>query len=195
MASVDDVAAAVLARSGPVTTMKLQKLIYYCQAWHLVRTHQALFADRIEAWPQGPVVPSVYRRHRRRYSVSSWDAGNPDLLTASERDTVAWVLGKYGHMSAESLSKLTHIEPPWRIAREESPGGKGAEEIPQERLRYYYARQVADVESAVSHAAASAAMEGVDLDADWQDELRAVASGECSAAEAVQREIDRVRNS
>ncbi|MFD1046005.1 AMP-binding protein, partial [Kibdelosporangium lantanae] len=118
MASVDDVAAAVLARSGPVTTMKLQKLIYYCQAWHLVRTHQALFADRIEAWPQGPVVPSVYRRHRRRYSVSSWDAGNPDLLTASERDTVAWVLGKYGHMSAESLSKLTHIEPPWRIARD-----------------------------------------------------------------------------
>src|SRR3954462_594180 len=117
MARVDDVAAAVLARSGPVTTMKLQKLIYYCQAWHLVRTNSALFDDRIEAWPQGPVVPSIYRKHRTRYDVSSWPAGDADALSPGEKDTVDWVLGKYGHMSAESLSKLTHIEPPWLIAR------------------------------------------------------------------------------
>jgi uncharacterized phage-associated protein len=69
MARVDDVAAAVLARSGPVTTVKLQKLIYYCQAWHLVRTDSALFDDRIEAWPQGPVVPSIYRKHRTAAEV------------------------------------------------------------------------------------------------------------------------------
>jgi uncharacterized phage-associated protein len=196
MARVDDVAAAVLARSGPVTTMKLQKLIYYCQAWHLVRTNSALFDDRIEAWPQGPVVPSIYRKHRTRYDVSSWPAGDADALSPGEKDTVDWVLGKYGHMSAESLSKLTHIEPPWLIARGPAgPNEKSSEEITKDKLRYYYGRQVADIESAVSHAAASSAMEGVELDADWQDVLRTVASGECSAEEVIQREIDRVRNS
>jgi len=52
-----------------------------------------------------------------------------------------------------------------------------------------------DVESAVSHAVANSAIAGVDLDADWQDVLRTVASGRCSAAEAIQREIERVTKS
>jgi uncharacterized phage-associated protein len=36
MASVHDVAAEVLANGGKMTTWKLQKLVYYCQAWHVV---------------------------------------------------------------------------------------------------------------------------------------------------------------
>ena len=36
MANVDDVAAYILNRQGPMTAMKLQKLCYYSQAWHLV---------------------------------------------------------------------------------------------------------------------------------------------------------------
>jgi uncharacterized phage-associated protein len=196
MANVDDVAAAVLEHTGPVTSMKLQKLIYYCQAWHLVRTDSPLFEDRIEAWPQGPVVPAVYAKHRRRYMVSSWDAGNAKLLDAAERETLSWVLEKYSHLSAESLSKLTHIEPPWRIARGLSaPNEKSSEEISKLMLKYHYARQVADIESAVAHAAASSSMEGVDLDDDWQDVLRSVASSEISASEAIRREIDRVKRS
>jgi uncharacterized phage-associated protein len=196
MANVDDVAAAVLEHTGPVTSMKLQKLIYYGQAWHLVRTDSPLFEDRIEAWPQGPVVPSVYAKHRRRYMVSSWSAGNAKLLDVAERETLSWVLDKYSHLSAESLSKLTHIEPPWRIARGLSaPNEKSSEEIGKLMLKYYYARQIADIESAVAHAAASSSMEGVDLDGDWQDVLRSVASSEISASEAIQREIDRVKRS
>src|SRR5690242_7076625 len=115
MAKVDDVAAAVLGHTGPVSAMKLQKLIYYCQAWHLVRTNRAMFSDRIEAWPQGPVIPAIYRRHRKQYSVSSWGSGDAGRLDDSERETVEWVVDKYSHMSAEALFKLTHIEPPWRI--------------------------------------------------------------------------------
>lgn len=196
MAKVDDVAATILTRTGPVTSMKLQKLIYYSQAWHLVRTDGPLFEDRIEAWPQGPVVPTVFKKHSGKYTVSSWPSGNAKRLTSAERETVSWVLDKYSHLSAESLSKLTHIEPPWRIARGLSgPNEKSSEEITKERLKYFYGRQIADVDSAVAHATASAAMEGVELADDWQEVLRSVASSEMSAAEAIQREIDRVRRS
>ncbi len=194
MANVDDVAAAVLESTGPVTAMKLQKLICYCQAWHLVREDTPLFEDRIEAWPQGPVVPAVYKRHRRQYMITSWSSGIAARLSPAERKTVSWVLGKYSQLSAESLSRLTHIEPPWRIARGIlGPDESSSEEITKQRLKYYYARQISDAESAVAHAAASSSMEGVDLDEDWQDVLRSVASSPSSAAGAIQREIDRVR--
>jgi uncharacterized phage-associated protein len=62
----DEVADAVIclarARQIDITNLKLQKLLYYCQAWSLVFTGQALFAERIEAWVHGPVVPSIFRK-------------------------------------------------------------------------------------------------------------------------------------
>ncbi|HEX4724472.1 MAG TPA: hypothetical protein VH333_18275 [Pseudonocardiaceae bacterium] len=54
-------------------------------------------------------------------------------------------------------------------------------------MRHYYARQLADVESAVAHAAAKSSMEGIDLDDEWQDVLRSVANGSQSAAEAIRQ--------
>ncbi|HEY3607605.1 MAG TPA: type II toxin-antitoxin system antitoxin SocA domain-containing protein [Pseudonocardiaceae bacterium] len=195
MADVDDVAAAILARTSTVTTIKLQKLIYYSQAWHLVRTGEALFEDRIEAWPQGPVILSIYKKHRRKYKVSDWPTGRAQRLDPSERSTLDWVLEKYSHFSAESLSRITHLELPWKTARQElSTSEKSSAEIPVQHMRHYYARQLADVESAVSHAAASSSLEGIDLDEEWQDVLRSVADGSMSAAAAVQQEINRAKH-
>src|SRR5665213_2316970 len=62
LASVDDVAAAILKRTGAIDTFKLQKLVYYCQAWHLVWDGVPLFKARIEAWANGPVVPKLYQQ-------------------------------------------------------------------------------------------------------------------------------------
>jgi hypothetical protein len=104
------------------------------------------------------------------------------------------VLGKYSVFSAGTLSKLTHMEVPWLAARElREPGERSSEEITVERMWHYYGRQVADVETAVTHAAASSALEGVELDQDWQDVLRAVAGGGRSADDAVAQEIERAR--
>ena len=54
--SVFDVAAYILDKLGPISTIKLQKLVYYCQAWSLVWDEEPLFSERIEAWVNGPVV-------------------------------------------------------------------------------------------------------------------------------------------
>ncbi len=45
-----------------LTNLRLQKLLYYAQAWSLAMRDKPLFDDRIEAWPSGPVVPSVFDR-------------------------------------------------------------------------------------------------------------------------------------
>lgn len=194
LADAHDVAAAILGRTGRVTTMKLQKLVYYAQAWQLVFHGTPLFRDRIEAWSEGPVTRVLSDAHRGRYAVDSWPRGDARNLTREEVATVHWVLAQYSHFSAESLSRMTHLDSPWRTTRGILPdGARSDEEIPREEIRNFYSRQRSDPDVAVAQAAANAALEGVDLDTDWQQVLRDVAHGNRSASEAVQSEINRTR--
>ena len=48
MTTALDVAAYILEKRGQMTAMKLQKLVYYAQAWSMVWDEEPLFADRIE---------------------------------------------------------------------------------------------------------------------------------------------------
>jgi uncharacterized phage-associated protein len=145
MAKVDDVAAAVIERMGAtfgsttIDTFKLQKLVYYCQAWHLVWDEEELFDSPIEAWAGGPVVPDLYYRHRTRYSVSDWPWGDPSSLSKSERATIALVVDSYGKLTGRRLSYLTHKEEPWRTARGTlGPGERGSSVIETSEMADYY---------------------------------------------------------
>src|SRR5260221_11586367 len=62
--SVFDVAAYIIKKMGPVSAMKLHKLIYYCQAWSLVWDERPLFQEKIEAWANGPVIRDLFVFHR-----------------------------------------------------------------------------------------------------------------------------------
>lgn len=125
MASVYDVAVYILREHGKMSAMKLQKLVYYCQAWHLVWESRPLFTERIEAWANGPVVRDLYREHRRRFEVTArtFPEGNPSRLSKSERETIDRVLDGYGSLKSFELSDMTHREPPWRDARGGLPAG------------------------------------------------------------------------
>lgn len=145
MADVQDVAAAIVKHFGTIDTFKLQKLVYYSQAWHLVWDEEPLFPDRIEAWAAGPVVRALYDEHRGRYSVTEWPRGNPDDLSRSELATIELVLGSYGHMSGAKLSQLTHEEDPWKNARGSlGPRERGSREITQGAMYAYYSSLAED---------------------------------------------------
>jgi len=139
MAKVDDVAAAILQRRSPMDTWKLQKLVYYCQAWHLVWEGRPLFDDRIEAWANGPVVPSLYEQHRGMYELSEWRGGNPDSLDDDEISTIDAVLKTYVAKTGHWLSALTHREPPWSMLGVVLLPGSGARGwiTLQDMLEYY----------------------------------------------------------
>jgi uncharacterized phage-associated protein len=134
MASVLDVAAYILKVHGPMTAMKLQKLVYYCQAWSIVWDDEEIFPDEIEAWKNGPVVRRLWEVHRGEYRVGQIKGGNPDALTDAQRETVDTVLAFYSDKSAQWLSDLTHMEDPWKKAWE-----NGANSIiSKEELSEYY---------------------------------------------------------
>ncbi|MEO5339110.1 MAG: DUF4065 domain-containing protein [Magnetococcus sp. MYC-9] len=141
MATVFDVAAYILEKVGTMTAMKLQKLVYYSQAWSLVWDENPLFDEPIQAWANGPVVPVLFAAHQGQFKVSiaSFSGGNPDNLTASEQETVDAVLEYYGKESSQYLSDLTHMEDPWRKARTGMPDGeRGNQEITHADLAMYY---------------------------------------------------------
>lgn len=145
MTSAHDVAAYILHRSGPLSAMKLQKLVYYSQAWSLVWDDRPLFPERIEAWANGPVVRELYDRHRGQFDVRGWPDGDADALDTEQRETVDAVLDYYGWRNAQVLSDMTHMETPWRAAREGLPDGeRGSREISLASMMEYYSSLPAD---------------------------------------------------
>lgn len=139
MASAHDVAAYILAKKGEMTAMRLQKLVYYAQAWSLVWDEEPLFEERIEAWANGPVVPALYAEHKGLFKVSTWKKGHPKRLTAKQRESIDAVLQYYGDRPSQWLSDLTHRESPWLDARQGlGPGERGSQLISHASMAEYY---------------------------------------------------------
>ncbi len=141
--SVNDVAAYILKKTGKITAMKLQKLVYYAQAWSLVWDEKPLFREKIEAWANGTVVRKLYDGHKGLFNVTKWSAGSPKNLSAEEKATIDAVLDFYGDKPSQWLSDLTHNEAPWKEARRGlAPGDRGDSVISHAAMAEYYSSLV-----------------------------------------------------
>jgi uncharacterized phage-associated protein len=140
MSTVFDVANYILNKQGPMTAMKLQKLVYYAQAWSLVWDERPLFTERIEAWANGPVVPALFEAHRGSFQVNANTIpGKPETLDNIAIETIDAVLKYYGDKTSQWLSELTHSENPWKDARQGIPPGVRAnQEITLASIHEYY---------------------------------------------------------
>lgn len=127
----------------PITNLKLQKLLYYAQAWHLALFDAPLFPDRIEAWVHGPVVPEVYRR----FKGWAWKPIEEDPEYPTFQDNVSEFLGdllrEYGYKTAYELELLSHEEEPWRFARGRIPMDvESTAQISHASMAKYYKAQI-----------------------------------------------------
>jgi uncharacterized phage-associated protein len=139
MADVFDVAKYILQKQGAMTTMKLQKLVYYCQAWSVVWDQKPIFSEKIQAWASGPVVRELYENHKGQYQISSLSKGKVENIKPKEKATIDAILETYGDKSAQWLSDLSHMEAPWNLARKEyAPGESCENEITLSSLEEYY---------------------------------------------------------
>lgn len=139
-ATVYDVAEFILESVGPISAMKLQKLVYYSQAWSLAWDEVPLFEEEIEAWANGPVVRDLFEIHRGKFRVFPGDFhGNSANLAFEEKETIAQVIEFYGNKSPQWLSDLTHSEAPWIDARAGVPDGvRSGNVISKESMLEYY---------------------------------------------------------
>ena len=149
MVSAFDVAAYILEDEGEMTTLKLQKLVYYAQAWSLVWDEKPLIDEKIEAWSNGPVVRDLFEYHCGKYYISGIADGDSGKLDDEQKATVDMVLKHYGDKPAYWLVRHSHSEPPWIEARGElSPTEMGDSEITLDSMAHYYSSLLEiDIES------------------------------------------------
>jgi len=140
----------------PLTPLKLQKLLYYIQAWHSVFFDKhPLFNEEPEAWSNGPVYRSVYDKYK-----NSWLKNDPIMYTENQNESLLQsldnsykslnlqpeqleyldsVINKYGPISSEKLVFMTHSENPWNEARDGfGPFEKCNNKISIESMFSYY---------------------------------------------------------
>ena len=130
MNNINDVCDFVILRAKsdediPLNNLKLQKLLYYVQAWHLAFYDSPFFNGKFQAWVHGPVNREIYDRFRSTkylYSeITVRDVINPNCvesLDVEDRNHINNVLDTYLQFSGIQLESMTHNEIPWLFARQ-----------------------------------------------------------------------------
>jgi len=120
MISCHDVAKYFLALTDEdsgdlMSNLKLQKLVYYAQGFHLALFEKPLFPETIEAWTHGPVIPELYHSYKKYGSghIPSPDDFDLSIYSNEERELLNEVYAVFGQFSAWKLRNMTHQEPPW----------------------------------------------------------------------------------
>lgn len=154
--TINDVADYIIWKSvddssPPLNLLKLQKLAYYAQAWHLAINGRPIAPGaRFEAWVHGPVSRDLYNRFTSSMlyelvTMSNVTPGfDPTKLDANEREFLDAIMDEYGKFSGSQLEELTHREEPWKRAR----GALGPTEackvqLDENLMRDYYRARVA----------------------------------------------------
>lgn len=143
MVNAIDVAKYLLARANQngdlITNLKLQKLLYYAQAWYLVNHNRRLFRDPIKAWDLGPVVPSVYRKWKK-YGASPIPyevrGKEENCFDPHQIDYLDEFYRIFSNFSATALVSMSHSEKPWQDAH----ARRGNSEIDTKSMKEFYTK-------------------------------------------------------
>ena len=145
-----------LANQGkkPITNKKLQKLVYYSQAWSLVLNNRKLFNEPIEAWIHGPAVRNLYIK----YKSFGFNPINIDIkensikISTEDRELIDEVWKVYGKLDAQYLEMLTHSEQPWQEARSGLESFEGSDnEISTEDMKRFYSAKLEKTQNKQTH--------------------------------------------
>lgn len=135
-----------------VTPLQVQKLVYLAHGWNLAIFGEPLIDEPVEAWPYGPVVPSVYHEFksfgrgaidRPAFRVAPGPGFRVVDVPAPQEQPVANLLTKvwevYRGFSGIELSNMTHVAgSPWSITTD---GGRKVDRgvtIEDETIKSYF---------------------------------------------------------
>lgn len=129
-----------------VTHLKIQKLLYFAEAWTQIVLNRDLFEENFEAWAHGPVVREVYNIFRG----NNWDplSATRDAIDfdSDVEDVLRQVFESYGEASAKTLERMTHNDQPWINARgDAAPEERCTTIIPKTEIKEYYTKKYSGV--------------------------------------------------
>ena len=142
MLTAKQVADYILSLSDPdegdiISHLKLQKLLYYAQGFHLAVFDEPIFSETICAWDHGPVIETLYHEYKSygAGAIPVPDHIDFDAFSEDQKELLNEVYTVYGQYSAWRLRALTHEEPPWAL----TPRGFG---ISHESMEDYFKAQL-----------------------------------------------------
>ncbi len=129
-----------------ITNKKMQKLVYYAQAWSLVVNNKKLFGDKIEAWVHGPAVRSLYVKYKEfgfNPIIKEIDQQTAEVFSTKDKKLIDQVWSLYGSLDAGYLEMLTHSERPWQEAREGLQSSESSSsEISTKIMKEFYSEKL-----------------------------------------------------
>lgn len=131
--------------------LKLQKLLYYIQAWSYGINKKPLFIGEFQAWIHGPVNKAIYDRfNTTKYLYSEIDISdiknNNVTLADNDAEFVDFILENYLKYSGAELEKLSHLELPWKNTRGSlSPNERCENIISPQSMKEYYGKKWKDL--------------------------------------------------
>lgn len=136
----------------PLSNLKLQKVLYYIQAWHLAFYEEPFFDGKFQAWVHGPVNREIYDRFKSsKYlfsEIRSKDVLNKlciNTISSDDKDHINNVLEVYLPYSGVQLESMTHNESPWLKARKGISRLEYCEnEISEDDMKAFYKSKIDD---------------------------------------------------
>ena len=123
-----------------VTNLKLQKLVYYAQAWHLAIHNEALMEEvEFEAWIHGPVIHELWNKYRNYSYKPINEEVTPPELDARSDQFLEEVGEVYLDKDAYTMELMSHREDPWILARNGyADNERCTNTISEESMRTYF---------------------------------------------------------
>ena len=127
------------------TLKKLQKLLFYSQAWMLVLEDCRLFDAKFKAWVHGAAIPELYKTYRKYdfgVITEKADEGKIKQLSDNEKSVLDNVWSVYGKYDADYLEALHRVEEPWRHTRGDMPAGERSDmDFNEDVMKSYYSKK------------------------------------------------------
>ena len=115
-----NIAYYIIDKCGQMSTFRLHKLLYVCQAWYMAWNNGCpLFYEDFEAWINGPVIRELFETHKGLYEIDKHlIKGN--IIPIDEKITkqIDKVLFYYNYLNNLDFIVYFHNESVWKITRD-----------------------------------------------------------------------------
>lgn len=115
-----NIAYYILDKCGQMSTFRLHKLLYVCQAWYMAWNNGCpLFYEDFEAWVNGPVIRELFEKHKGLYEIDKYlIKGNIDPIDEKIIKQIDKVLWYYNHLNNLDFIVYFYNELVWKITRD-----------------------------------------------------------------------------